>query len=429
MVRLRAHFMAVKDAPTPESDITASPTGFAAPVTPWAGAKRSLPPRVAAETARVRAQPGTASGAATHAAPLPRRPKGRLFVGTLLVSVMGLLGYLVWNALLRYEAYGVVEGRIVKIASPFDGVVRAVYVRDGDSVEQNQVLATVENIDARQQLARLQDELKVVQAEVASELSQLQLKSVLQDDRRLKALAEYYELWGTLLHEQSRLEEATVSLRRVEKLRRHDAAVSTAELESAKFSHEGQKAKVAKLIEAVEKLKTRTEISDAEKQALEAQLKPKLVRIESIRNELSRVAERIELGTIRASVAGRVVRTHRFAGEYAEMSHVLVEVVEAGSLRVVLYVPQTHAELHAVGDGLEMEIPTNGSTLAGSVIRLAEQVSAAPDSLARYYRSRQALVPVHVQPAPAEEGRLPLLLGSEVRLPASVASLRRSLTP
>jgi multidrug resistance efflux pump len=420
--------MAVKDIPPPDSEAAEGPAGFTAAAAPWAGAKRSLPPRVAAETARVRAQPGTASGAATHAGPLPRRPKGRLFVGTLLISVVGLLGYLVWNALLRYEAYGVVEGRIVKIASPFDGVVRAVYVRDGDTVEQNQVLATVENIDARQQLARLQDELKVAQAEVAGELSQLQLKSVLQDDRRLKALAEYYELWGTLLHEQSQLEEANVSLRRVEKLR-HDAAVSTAELETARFGYEGQKAKVAKLIEAVEKLKTRTEISDTEKQALEAQLKPKLVRIESLRNELARVTERIELGKIRASVAGRVVRTHRFAGEYAESSHVLVEIVEAGSLRVLLYVPQTHAELHAVGDTLEMVVPTHGTTLAGTVVRLAEQVSAAPDSLARYYRSRQALVSVLVQPAPAEEGRLPLLLGSEVRLPASLSSLRRSLTP
>ena len=140
--------MAVKDVPAPDSDAPEGPAGFSVSAAPWAGGKRSLPPRVAAETARVRSQPGTASGAATHAAPLPRRPKGRLFVGTLLVSVIGLLGYLVWNALLRYEAYGVVEGRIVKIASPFDGVVRAVYVRDGDSVEQNQVLATVENIDA-----------------------------------------------------------------------------------------------------------------------------------------------------------------------------------------------------------------------------------------------------------------------------------------
>ena len=235
-------------------------------------------------------------------------------------------------------------------------------------------------------------------------------------------------LWGTLLHEQSRLEEANVSLRRVEKLR-HDAAVSTAELETAKFSYEGQKAKVAKLIEAVEKLKTRTEISDTEKQALEAQLKPKLVKTESLRNELARVTERIELGKIRSSVAGRVVRTHRFAGEYAETSHVLVEIVESGSLRVVLYVPQTHAELHAVGDSLEMDVPTHGTTLAGSVVRLAEQVSAAPDSLARYYRSRQALVPVHVQPAPSDEVRLPLLLGSEVRLPANLSSLKRSLSP
>jgi hypothetical protein len=106
-----------------------------------------------------------------------------------------------------------------------------------------------------------------------------------------------------------------------------------------------------------------------------------------------------------------------------------VEIVEAGSLRVLLYVPQTHAELHAVGDTLEMVVPTHGTTLAGTVVRLAEQVSAAPDSLARYYRSRQALVSVLVQPAPAEEGRLPLLLGSEVRVPASLSSLRRSLTP
>jgi multidrug resistance efflux pump len=370
--------MAVKDAPKGESGPPVSPPSLSAG--PWAGGKTSARPRPATEIARVRASPTAPTGPAAHPAPLPRRPKGRLFIGTLLVSVVGLLGYLVWDAFMRCEAYGVIEGRVVRVASPFDGVVREIFVREGDTVAQGQVLATVENIDARQQRSRLQDELKVVQAEVASELSQLQLKSVLQDDRRLKALAEYYELWGTLLAEQSKLEEAGMNLRRAEKLRN---TLSAAELETVKFTFEGQKAKVGKLVEAVKRLKSRTQISDTEKQALEAQLQPKLVRIESLRNELARVTERIELGTIRATVPGRVVRTHRFAGEYAEVSQVLVEVVEAGSLRVVLYVPQPHAELYTIGDALEVEVPTHATTLGGTITRLGEQVAAAPNSLAR----------------------------------------------
>src|SRR5262249_17936487 len=66
--------------------------------------------------------------------PLPKRPKGRWFIGLLLLAVCGFIGYKVWDSYFRYQAYGTVEGRIIQVSPPWDGVVKYVHVREGETV-------------------------------------------------------------------------------------------------------------------------------------------------------------------------------------------------------------------------------------------------------------------------------------------------------
>src|SRR5262245_6290656 len=86
---------------------------------------------------------------AARPTPLPKRPKGRWFVGLILLGFCGSAGYQVWQAYFRFQAYGTVTGRTVQVSSPWDGVVRYLHVRPGDKVRQGQLLLTLDNLALR----------------------------------------------------------------------------------------------------------------------------------------------------------------------------------------------------------------------------------------------------------------------------------------
>jgi hypothetical protein len=65
--------------------------------------------------------------------PLPRRPKGRWFVGLLLLAAVSYGGYQVWETFFRYRAYGMVTGRVVQLSPPWEGVASYLHVREGET--------------------------------------------------------------------------------------------------------------------------------------------------------------------------------------------------------------------------------------------------------------------------------------------------------
>src|SRR5437588_4411340 len=72
--------------------------------------------------------------------PLPKRPKGRWFIGVFLLGSCAYGGWQVYDSFLRYRSYGIVTGRIVQIAPPWNGDLTAFHVREGDTVRQGQPL-------------------------------------------------------------------------------------------------------------------------------------------------------------------------------------------------------------------------------------------------------------------------------------------------
>ena len=114
---------------------------------------------------------------AVRPTPLPKRPKGRVLVSTLLICLCGggLIAF--WNALFRCEAYGSITGRIIDVSSPWHGVLQSLHVREGQAVRQGQLLATVRSHDLELQLARVGDEIQIAQATLDSQIAELRLKA------------------------------------------------------------------------------------------------------------------------------------------------------------------------------------------------------------------------------------------------------------
>src|SRR5262249_1252347 len=81
----------------------------------------------------------------TRPTPLPKRPKGRWFVAVLLLGACYAAAHQVWQAYFRYQAYGTVTGKVVQLSPPWDGVLVAVHVKEGQEVRQGDPLVTLES--------------------------------------------------------------------------------------------------------------------------------------------------------------------------------------------------------------------------------------------------------------------------------------------
>ena len=380
----------------------------------------AAPPSAVAPTAN-------AVGLPSQPTPLPKRPKGRAFVGFLVLAVVAALGYTIWDSFWRYQAYGAVVGRVIETASPQNGIIQSLHVREGQHVRQGELLVTLSNLDLNQRLERLGDDLQIAQAELDAEMTELKWQARLFNDRNQRTLAEYYEQSGVLLQEQAKLADLQWKLkRRLDANKEVPGAHSKEEVDSLQFAEGGQRAKVEKLKIAVEELKKLSRLEQQEKTP--GQLQPKLARIESLQAEIKRLRDQIKQGQIRAPANGRVIKLHGFTGEYAEAGALLVEILEEGSLEALIYMPQRYADQVAPGDELELQVDPLDRKVPVRIERFGERLEVVPTHLQRYYRRNESLLVIHTRPQEEFSQSDDLRLGSEIKLPHPVTeSWRRRL--
>ena len=379
-------------------------------------------PASRSDTGQVRAaRTASAQTPATRPTPMPKRPKGRLLVGTFLSLVVGAGAMTVWNSVFRYQAYGGVTGRVVELSAPWGGVLQTIHVREGDLVRQDELLATVVNPELDRQVETKRDELRIAQATLNAQVADLHVRAQTRNDDQHRALAQYYELWGQLLQEESKLADMTAKRERSEGLSA-DQLVTEEKLQQLRFDESGQRSKVDKLSQAVERLRSVVEETGVAADEFHAQLKPFALQIETLQNEIVRLRETASLGAIRAPVNGRVIKVHRFTGEYSDPEFPIFEVLVDGSVEAVLYVSQEDSSQFHVGRLLELEVPPAVDKATCVVVRIADQYEPVPMSIEIHYRKNEKLLPVYARPLEGAHDRALLRLGCEVRLPYGVAN-------
>lgn len=368
--------------------------------------------------------------AAPKPTPLPKRPKGRWFVGLILLSFCAAAGYQVWQAYFRYQAYGVVTGRTVHVGPPWEGVVQYLYVRPGDKVRQGQLLVTLDNLTIRQSLARVEDDLAVAQANFEAEAAKLKMQSAYTLDQGHGAVANYYEALATLQQERAKLEDLNNSARRLKQLGSR-GVMARNDIEQLELTRSGQEQKVASLTKALTELKRRADQADhllrqggkLEKGLVASasdQLKPALARIQALLAEKSRLRDSLNQGEVRSPTNGTVIRTQRLAGERCQPTDTLVNLLEDDSLEVVLYLPQEASTRFAPGDQLRVTMEPYSRRLTCTVLRLGDELEPAPESIKRHYREGQRLLPAYLQPEAADVDWMALRVHAVVALPADL---------
>jgi len=349
--------------------------------------------------------------------PLPKRPKGSLFIGSILLLIVGAVSYVAWNATMRYAAFGTVTGRSLAVNPPWPGTVEAVLVREGDVVRQGDVLMHLANPQIEDDIQRLSDELRLAQSELDAHVAELTLSAQQSRDRQQLALAEYYKLVGELLAEQARLSDLAGRMARSEKLS-VKGAVTGQDHDSTRLAAEGQKAKVERLALAVAELKKRTDGGEPEDHGSE-RLKPKLVRLEQIQASIQRARERQREGTVHAPAAGRVLSIGRQVGQFVEPATTLVELLDEQTLEIALLVRQDQTIAYRTGERIEVEMPPRQERLSCEITRVGDEFLPPPPQIETQFRHGERLLPVFLRPVSTDESDVPLRLGSEVRQPRS----------
>ncbi len=140
------------------------------------------------------------------------------------------------------------------------------------------------------------------------------------------------------------------------------------------------------------------------------------MRIENLPAELRRVRKVLDQGLVTSPTNGRVTRISKFAGEYADATAPVIELLVDGSTEIVLYLPQNRSLEWSIGDHMRVSVDPTSRQLDCEVMRLAPGMQHAPNSIERYYDSGESLLPIIVRPSDPYAAHK-LVLGSKVRLP------------
>ncbi len=352
---------------------------------------------------------------AQTSAQVSARPTGRYLVAAMLLVCLVTVGYSVWSTFLRDAAYGVVTGQVTEISPPWAGILTSIHVRPGDKVRQGDVLAVVEDPDLQASIDRLCDDLRGAQAHLDAQAAVLAVAARQHASQIDLRRADYYELRGELLAEQSRLEEVKSKLTR-RRASRVAHAFSDEEVESLELLKQGLTAKTENLSQAVAAMESQLETTTSSDNDID-QLKPWLAKIETTQAEIRRLREKQYRGILRATDQGKLLAVNCQLGERAVPEQAIFEMLPTDALELVLYIRQGDTNDYHVGELATVMVDPLAEPLECRITRVGPRMEKPQTHVVGRYRPEEKLLPIYLAPTSELSAAVELRPGSTVRLP------------
>ncbi len=351
---------------------------------------------------------------------LKKQAKGRWFISCVIFSFVGFISYSLWNEFGRYQAYGEIEGTVIQVAPIAAGRISTVEVKEGDFVQQGQLLAVVDTRELQMNMRKIRSELQLALSNLSVRMAEVRERKQVHLEEKMDRRAEYFKLLSDFHDKQAKLDEASTTFESYQISRRTNT-VSEAEYLASKFIYEGLKRQLDDLRAAIAALEPSLLPMDPANELLT----PEQSRILDIQSVLADVESLVDASRILAPVAGRIIKRKCNAGEYVDPSQPVVELLQAGSVEGVVYLPQQSAGLLKVDDTIELIVVPLGAKQAFRVHRISPELAAPPQALRSSYRAFKGLVRVHVVPiqvsqspnSPESQADLSSWIGAELALP------------
>ncbi len=374
---------------------------------------------------RFRGHNPTTPAPGTTAAPIPKpaatvapktRPRGRLLIALLMFAACGAGIATVWDSLLRYQAYGVVTGKVINVSAPIDGVLQYVHVREGDEVRQDTRLATVFDLDYEHRLARIADELKMAQATLHAEIARVQWQSQVQETEMTKSKADFFESASDMYEETATLGVIRNELARTQALSETKAAKEL-DLKNQTIQEQAHTDKLTSIQKALHVLKERAETAANIPRLGTEQIAPLVAKVDMLLNETDRIREWIQQGELKAPVNGIVLSRHHPAGECIKSHEPLFSVMEEASLEIELFLPQELTASYKVGDTIKVKIEPFEQLVPCTVSAIGTEHRHPPANIEVFYRKNVTLLPIRLRPSPEFAADRRMSVGAVAKLP------------
>jgi len=364
-------------------------------------------------TSAIVQQPQTQPGLPTR---LKLRSRGRWVFTAALIVCIAFAVHMMWHALFRFEAAGVVAGKTVHIANVVDGLIKTLHVEPGQRVKPNQVLASLDNLALRQKRQRLNDEIAIAQAELKSKTTELLWHDAQHHNRYQESVADYHTAAARLASEQARLESLEIESQSIQRLHANHAATDH-ELRLIAVAISGQRKSLEQVNALVEQSKQRVALSTGMIEQGQTTLLPHTARIQRLMNERSRIDEQLASCIIRSPINGIVLSIQCQPGEFHRAGTPMMSILDTHSLYVILYLSQTRSAGLSLNEPFHVVSTTEHAQIKCRVARIGDQHLTAPPSIRRFYRLDERLLPVYLECDPLEDTQRQLRLGQTVRLP------------
>ncbi|MDP9002126.1 MAG: HlyD family efflux transporter periplasmic adaptor subunit [Myxococcota bacterium] len=310
----------------------------------------------------------------TPAEAIPRRKSGlaRLLpvLGVAALALLAYAGFRLWDKTRPYEWSGTIEVRTIAVGSRVGGRVKAVFAREGESVQPGQSLVELEPGDLQAQRSIAKGVLEEAAAnleklkhgarpeEIQQAKARAQTAGAALEESRVGARSEQIAAaTARLVGAQVAMDKAQLDASRAHKLF-STQSISQAQLDDAISGYEGAVAQRDASARALEELKNgsrREDIMQAQARALEARASAKLVEagsraediaaaqgvVESARGRLDQIDVMIGELLIRVPRRARVESLDLRPGDILAPNATAASLVEDDQLYVRIYVPET----------------------------------------------------------------------------------------
>lgn len=347
--------------------------------------------------------PVLARTVASQPASLKKQAKGRLFVSCVLLSLLGFIALSLWKEFGRFQAYGEIEGTVIRLSALAPGRIASISANEGDLVRAGDVLAEVDAHELQMNIRRLKSDLQIALSNLRVRMAEIAERNRLTFSERIDRRVEFHRLQGELHLKQAKLKELQSNFRNNESLRTSNA-VSETEFIASKSAFEGLKGEVDDLQSAVVVLNA--EVNSAADENVKELLQAEQARITEIQRELNEVESLVDASRIVAPVDGMIVKRHCQPGEFVDPSQPVVELLQSGSVQAAIYLPQHDAKLLSIGDAVQLVVAPLGERRAFRIERIAPELVQPPQSLQANYRAFKGLVCVRAVPVEANSGRV-----------------------
>lgn len=303
------------------------------------------------------------------------RQKTLFIIGliVILALMVWLISWLSWRFAHVAENDAHITGEVVTVASRVDGWLVARPVMDGDRVKKGQILARIDDRDARLRLAAVQGDLAAANAQVLYTQAQRQTADETTQAELQQVQAQLTVAESTLSDAGHQLALAQANFQRDDSLVKTGATsrMSWDQSHTVLLQRQDQQREAQAQLAAQRAALANAQAQRGQLQVLDRQIDMQRQQVVTLQAQVQQISQEIADRTLRSPVDGVVDRTLGDVGDYVQAGQWVMMVHDPDNVWVEANIKETALNNVAVGQPVDIGIDAYPDLVAhGHVIRV-----------------------------------------------------------